>query len=310
MADLDSIQEDLLQEVDMNNPDDIFEAIKSNIPDSESYGWFTKVLRNILAIPRDKHRCSTYWELMEIITRQTALERNGLAPDITRLNINIQAVVQDMIDQKEFEIALATSASLKAQIQEWELKVDSWEKSARLAKEYKEIIAKKDAEIKRINALNNSITGAVQNSVNRLSNARRASGNSRITILSATTDVFLGAGQTAINRHSVRASSRNSRNCIKFPSNKINYFFIDPNNDRNNDTAELSSNPTSSLDISSLILNGQVTLDEPTLRVLQKYINDRILSYQATSTSADYTATISTLSTPLDPDSPSLSQST
>jgi hypothetical protein len=39
-------------------------------------------------MPRDS-RAAKHWELMSIIVNQIVFERNGLVPDIKRLNINV-----------------------------------------------------------------------------------------------------------------------------------------------------------------------------------------------------------------------------
>jgi len=42
--------------LELTDPDELFNSIKETIQDPETFGWFLRVLQNILLIPTDAHR--------------------------------------------------------------------------------------------------------------------------------------------------------------------------------------------------------------------------------------------------------------
>ncbi|KAJ3386405.1 Dishevelled associated activator of morphogenesis 2 [Lobulomyces angularis] len=175
VADIDAFYEDLEAEgLDLQDPDAVFDKVKSNIPDSDSYQWFVRVIQGLLSIPRDKYRSPKYWELLSIIVSQVALERNGLAPDITRFNVNVEKSVSHLVTTEEYEVQKVNFAALENQMEEWRAKVENWERNEKLLREYKEILIRKDEELRRLkennkNLNNNSSTIKVKDTAKRMS---------------------------------------------------------------------------------------------------------------------------------------------
>jgi hypothetical protein len=91
-----------------------------------------------------------FWELLDIITRQIVLEKDCLAPDVVKINQTISFIVSGMIEKAEYEIAMLNLNSTQAKLDELEGKVEFWEKTEKLVKEYKDMLAKKEEEIKQL----------------------------------------------------------------------------------------------------------------------------------------------------------------
>jgi hypothetical protein len=125
------------EDLDLEDVDAIFESIKSNLPDSESFLWFTKVVRNMLSMPNDSYRSARYWELMSIIVNQVVYERNGLVPDIKRLDLNVSNALSGLLDQTEYEFATRNMEAMQSQLDSWKGRVEGWEKNERIVKELK-----------------------------------------------------------------------------------------------------------------------------------------------------------------------------
>ena len=56
-ADNEAIAEALdLKEVDMQDPDSIFDSIKAHIQDQVTHKWFMRVIQHLFVMPLDHHR--------------------------------------------------------------------------------------------------------------------------------------------------------------------------------------------------------------------------------------------------------------
>jgi hypothetical protein len=110
--------------------------------------------------------------LLNIIIGQLALERSGICPDVIRLNFNMTAIVNSMLQQAEYDSAMMNMETLQSQLEQWKTKAEENEKTAKLVKEYKDNINRKDEEIKRLKEQVVSLTGGeskVKNTTKRLS---------------------------------------------------------------------------------------------------------------------------------------------
>ncbi|TPX32726.1 hypothetical protein SmJEL517_g04199 [Synchytrium microbalum] len=127
-ADNEAIAEALdLQEVDMQDPEALFDSIKAHISDPETHKWFLRVLQHLFVMPLDKYRGPKHWQLIQMVLTQIMFQRHGLVPDILRLNLNMESVVNQLVRQDEYDRAIKSVKESASRINEWEARVTQLE---------------------------------------------------------------------------------------------------------------------------------------------------------------------------------------
>lgn len=101
-----------------------------------------------------------------MVTAQVVFERKGLCPDVTRFSVSVEETIKAMFDKEEYLQIKVKLDNLTAQLDGWTKNVEHWEKQEKLAKEYKEIVSRKDEEIRRLKA---GADGMANTASNRMS---------------------------------------------------------------------------------------------------------------------------------------------
>lgn len=89
-----------------------------------------------------------------------------------QLNLNVTAIVNSMLQKVDYDGAMAGIENLQSQLEDWKNKAEEFEKTAKLAKEYKDNLVSKDYEIKRLKEQIVSLNGGesrVKNATKRFS---------------------------------------------------------------------------------------------------------------------------------------------
>ncbi|KAJ3031043.1 Diaphanous [Rhizophlyctis rosea] len=168
-ADIDAFGESAhLENVDMQNAEEVFKAIKGQVEGTECWNWFVRVLQGLLVgAPVDRFRGPKLWELLHITTSQIVLQRNGINPDVHKLRLNVDAAI-GWLGKAESQFSPAaslpspgmaaragstdietdkTSVSAIVRMREMEERVKELEKKERILTELEEVVKRKDDEL-------------------------------------------------------------------------------------------------------------------------------------------------------------------
>ncbi|KAI8801981.1 formin homology 2 domain-containing protein [Cladochytrium replicatum] len=83
--------------VDMTDVDALFKVVKMNVRGAEATHWLTLVLQKLTLIPTDLGRSSKFWHLLNLIVGQIVLQRNGLNPDIAKLQLGVDSAISALV---------------------------------------------------------------------------------------------------------------------------------------------------------------------------------------------------------------------
>jgi len=76
----------------------LFETLNKTLKNTKSYNQFLNVLKHALLMPKDSSERSAMWTLIDLITQQIVLQKNGFNPDprVSLINIDVNKAVTNL----------------------------------------------------------------------------------------------------------------------------------------------------------------------------------------------------------------------
>jgi len=76
----------------------LFETLNKTLKNTRSYTQFLNVLKHALLMPKDSSERSAMWTLIDLITQQIVLQKNGFNPDprVSLINIDVNKAVTNL----------------------------------------------------------------------------------------------------------------------------------------------------------------------------------------------------------------------
>jgi len=76
----------------------LFDTLNKTLKNTRSYNQFLNVLKHAILMPKDTSERSAMWTLIDLITQQIVLQKNGFNPDprVSLINIDVNKAVSNL----------------------------------------------------------------------------------------------------------------------------------------------------------------------------------------------------------------------
>lgn len=148
--DFQTLAEDkLLKNINLFELDDALGYLRNSIKDNNTELWFLRIVQSLLLLPQDRHRRSKFWNLIYTLINEVVLQRFGIDPDTTVIQMDVDNIISKLVQQDEYEKAMTSAHNWEKTISEWEVRMEEWKQYVEQAKQLEEIVKTKDEELRK-----------------------------------------------------------------------------------------------------------------------------------------------------------------
>ncbi|ORX81591.1 FH2-domain-containing protein [Anaeromyces robustus] len=133
----------------ITNLDDALGYLRNSIKDNNTELWFLRIVQSLLLLPQDRHRRSKFWNLIYTLINEVVLQRFGIDPDTTVIQMDVDNIISKLVQQDEYEKAMTSAHNWEKTISEWEVRMEEWKQYVEQAKQLEEIVKTKDEELRK-----------------------------------------------------------------------------------------------------------------------------------------------------------------
>jgi hypothetical protein len=142
-------EEKALKNINLFELDEALDYLKNTIKDNNTELWFLRIIQSLILLPQDRHRRSKYWNLIYNLINEVVLQRFGIDPDITVIQMDIDNIISKLVQQDEYEKAMTSAHNWEKTVSEWEVRMEEWKQYVDQAKQLEDIVKTKDEDLRK-----------------------------------------------------------------------------------------------------------------------------------------------------------------
>ncbi|KAJ3097871.1 hypothetical protein HDU97_004491 [Phlyctochytrium planicorne] len=168
-------------DVNFRDVEEMFGTLRDRLDDTECSGYLLSIVQSLALLPLDKARRKRYWELTSEVVKQISLQRNGMNPDISRLQLNVSLFIDAAVGVMGANAAAVTgraSASKRSSRSAKRVSLKSGElleANARV-RELEALLRERSGEVEEVKRLRKEV-GELNARIGELVEGRKSQGN-------------------------------------------------------------------------------------------------------------------------------------